>query len=77
MPHVLTRPGGGYLSLYGWTNNKAGAMQFRSKQEAQDHVEREKLVGALVEMVPEAPPPGVDPNGAAAIFGYRKAAPGG
>lgn len=77
MPHVLTKPGGGYLSLYGWTNNKAGAMQFRTKEEALLHAEREKLTGALAELVVEAPPPGVDPNGAAAIFGYRKAAAGG
>ena len=72
MPHVLTRPGGGYLSPYGWTKDRKSAFQFRSKGEAQAHAEHEKLTGALVEFVPEAAPPGTDPNGAAAIFGYGK-----
>ena len=72
MPHVITRPGGDYLSPYGWTKNRKTAFQFRTKGEAQAHAEHDKLVGALTEFVPEEPPPGTDPNGAATIFGYGK-----
>lgn len=77
MAHVLTRPGGGYLALHGWTKNKAAAMQFRGKEDALEHARTNDMIGALAELVVEPLPPGVDTNGAASIFGYRQAAPRG
>lgn len=72
MPYVLTRPGGGYLSLSGWTKNKVGALEFRAKEDALEHARRNDMIGVLAELVVPPAPPGTDPNGAAAIFGYRK-----
>ena len=77
MPYVLTRPGGGYFTLHGWTKNKAAAMEFRTKDDALDHARTNDMTGVLAELVTPSAPPGVDPNGAAAIFGYRKASSGG
>lgn len=76
MPFVLTRPGGGYLALHGWTKNKAAAMEFRTKEDAQDHARTNDMIGALAEVVVPPTPPGMDPNGAAGIFGYGTRARG-
>jgi hypothetical protein len=73
MPYVLTRPGGGYLAMHGWTKNKAAALEFRSKEEALEHGRTNDMTGVLAEQVVPPAPPGVDPNGAASIFGYRSA----
>lgn len=70
MPFVLVKEDGSTFSLYGWNKHRKTALQFRSEPEAQEHVRREGLVGVKIEKVIDAPPPGVDPNGAQAIFGY-------
>lgn len=72
MPHVITRPDGRCLALHGWIASPKGALHFRTKEEAADHATREKLTDTRVQFVPETPPPGVDPNGAAGVFGYRR-----
>lgn len=77
MPYVLTRPGGGYLSLSGWTKNKIGALEFRVKEDALDHARTNGMTDALAELVAPPAPPGTDPNGAVLVFGYRKVPPHG
>lgn len=76
MPYVLTRPGGGYLALHGWTKNKAAALEFRTKDDALGHAKTNDMIDVLAEVVVPPTPPGVDPNGATGIFGYRKSANG-
>lgn len=63
--------------MFGWTTPEFG-LHYRSKEEAEAARQQSPALAACtVEKVVPKPPPGVDANGAAAIFGYKKAAPNG
>lgn len=60
MAYVITKPGGGYYSMYGWRGSPASAYQFRSKDEALDHIRTQRLIGALAEQYKPPSPAGVE-----------------
>jgi len=60
MPYVITKPGGEYYSMWGWRASQAAAFQFRSKEDALDHVRTQRLIGALVEQYKPPSPAGLE-----------------
>lgn len=63
--------------LFGWTSPEFG-LQYRTEAEAIAAREANPaLQTCTVARVMPRPAPGVDPNGAAGIFGYRKTPSGG
>ena len=72
----IANAAGRAYSLEGWTSPTRG-LHFRTAAEAHAECDgKAGFEGCTVKPVPAAVPPGMDPNGAAGIFGYRKPANG-
>jgi hypothetical protein len=59
MAHAI-RQGDKFKSLYGWTMDARGALQFRSASEAEQYVRENGVRDAKVEAVTEPLPPGIE-----------------
>lgn len=60
MPFVVTRPGGGFHSLWGWVAKPGGGFSFSRKEDAEDHIRQNRLIGALVQKHEPASPTGAE-----------------
>ncbi len=59
MAHAI-RQGDKYKSLYGWTMDARGALQFRTASEAEQYARENGVRGSTVEKVIEPLPPGIE-----------------
>lgn len=66
MPFAVTKPGGGFHSLWGWVKAPEGAFNFSRREDAEDHIKANNLIGALIhkfEPVTPGQPPRMAPFG--------------